>query len=536
MKKLFAMVAVVCLGLLGSVISTATPVHADSRRVGFCLNDSRLIDISPSPVAVSQLKESGAEITVNAKGLPPHTLGMAMVVKGKMSKFEDQLRERFGDDLPEVVQEEVKGLQALNLEYAEFAEYMFFPEYLEDSDLVARRGYVLTDENGVASFSFGGSEDHTEEPSLTPGQKELAGYYHAEPWSSSLPEVDNDDYRGDYTVLVTFASADDKEPYGLVFDENDTLVPVVGLDLERDKHEAVIKQREELLREAGASDRAVENLSQFIPPVACTGFNVTENPPETPEPSPEPSETPEPSPEPEPSETPEPEPSETPEPEPSETPEPTPEPEPSETPEPSPEPEPSETPEPGPSETPEPEPSETPEPSPEPEPSETPEPEPSETPEPEPSETPEPEPSETPEPEPSETPEPEPSETPEPEPSETPEPEPSETPEPEPSETPEPEPSETPEPSPEPSETPEPEPSETPEPSPEPEPSVTPEPEPSETPEPEPSETPEPEPSRGPEALPRTGAQTLGALVAGGVLLAVGIVTTVLSRRSSRSL
>ena len=125
MKKFFALAAVICLGLVGSVISTVTPVHADSRRVGFCLNDSRLFDISPSPVTEGQLKQSGAEITVNAKGLPPNTLGVVLVVKDKLLTPEDLMRTRFDGDIPEYAQGELKALQALNLDYSEPALYWF---------------------------------------------------------------------------------------------------------------------------------------------------------------------------------------------------------------------------------------------------------------------------------------------------------------------------------------------------------------------------------------------------------------------------
>ncbi|EFG46788.1 LPXTG-motif cell wall anchor domain protein [Brevibacterium mcbrellneri ATCC 49030] len=395
MKKFFALAAVICLGLVGSVISTVTPVHADSRRVGFCLNDSRLFDISPSPVTEGQLKQSGAEITVNAKGLPPNTLGVVLVVKDKLLTPEDLMRTRFDGDIPEHAQGELKALQALNLDYSEPALYLF-NESDRDPNLVARKGYVVTDGNGDAAFTFGGTKDSKEEPPLTREQKELVTELDVKPWSSSLPKIDNGDYRGDYTVLVAFYNADISEPYGVVFDENNTLIPAEGMELDDQKHEAVIKQRENRLREAGVPEDQIDYLARLIMPSACTGFNVTDTPTETPEPTPSESATPTP--------------------------------------------EPSATPSESPSVDPEPSPS----------------------------------PSETSPVEPEPTPEP--SETPEPKPSESPDPEPS----------------------------------------------------------PSPSETSPVEPSPGPKSLPRTGAQTLGALVAGGVLLTVGTVTTVLSRRRSR--
>ena len=437
MKKLFAMVAVVCLGLLGSVISTATPVHAQAQP-GTCLEALNVIDISPASITESHLKEHGVTFTV--QGLPPYAVGQVFLFQGDLVNINDAWGYEWVDpNSPRAV-----------LPYGRYV-----------GNVEPKMGFVVADRSGVATFTLGGKANTDEDIEHPPGFEEDYGELEEYSWTSTLPTNKSDSYIGNYVLGVGFYNLLEDEELRFVQDGHK-----VSVMSAREFEEYEERRASDLVEQGMSEDEAEEELwayeRNFTAPSVCTPFVVGEDSATSPEP--EPSETPEPTPEPEPSETPEPEPSETPEPEPSETPEP----------------------------------------------SQEPEPEPSETPEPEPSETPEPEPSESPEP----TPEPEPSETPE----ATPEPSPSEsvTPTPEP----EPEQSVTPEPSPEPSEAP----------------SVLPESGDTDAPAPVREESSVPESSSGPDALPRTGAQTVGALVAGGVLLAVGIVTTVLSRRSSRSL
>ncbi|OFS27339.1 MULTISPECIES: hypothetical protein [unclassified Brevibacterium] len=351
MKKLLAAAGIVCIGF-ASCITTAAPANADSRRWPLCLDDPRLVSISPSPITETQLKQQGAKITVNAKGLPPNTLGLALVIKNKLQTADD-LFEPVRDQVDDAGLQEFKAFKAMNISHSDSNEYLFGDIDLADSGVIARRGYVVSDESGTASFTFGGTEEVREESSLTPEQEELAGQLRATSWSSQLPESEADDYTGDYSVLLLIPRNSVHDLYQLAFDENNSLVPV-GLEGPTDgpiddKHKAVVKQREEILRGQGVSEDLTRRYASYMPAVACTGFKVTDTPPETPEPDATP--TPEPSPTPSesstPNETPKPEPSEssTPTPDAEETP--TPEPGGNNTPTPAPEPKESTTPAPG---------------------------------------------------------------------------------------------------------------------------------------------------------------------------------------------
>ena len=338
MKKLLAAAAIVCIGFASS-ITTAAPANADSRRWPLCLDDPRLLNISPSPITETQLKQQGAKITVNAKGLRPNTLGVALVIKGKLQTTDDLLekaREEAGGELSASRLEEFKALKAMNISHANPNNYIFDDIDPNNTGVIARTGYVVSDENGTVSFTFGGAEEAKEKSPLSAEQEELVNELNTTPWSSQLPESKDDDYRGDYTVLLALPRSGPYDLYQLAFDENNSLVPIPPNRLHSDKYKPIIDSREAMLREQGVSEDRSRSYAEFIPILGCTGFTVTDNPPETPEPEETP--TPEPSPTPSESSTPEPSPtpsesstpSETPTPEPSESSTPTPAPEPTE--------------------------------------------------------------------------------------------------------------------------------------------------------------------------------------------------------------